>query len=104
MRFLLFQLVLLFCLDSVAAQPAGTTDFQRQFKLLPLPQQVTLFSGQGMPSTSLRPINLKNTTDRPILYGLLENLPLTANPGKGVITLSIDNTKDLPVSPEGYIF
>jgi hexosaminidase len=103
MRFLFLQLLLLFFLNKASVASPGTAAFTDNFKLLPRPQKVELLTGKGMPYTFLKAINLKESAQKPVVYGLLENLPLTANAGKGVLTLSIVNDNSVPASPEGYI-
>src|SRR6478672_9073632 len=78
-------------------------EFEKQFKLLPKPQQVELLQGQGIASTALRSLLLKGTTNRPPLSGSLSNLPLVTTPAAGTRVLSISTDNDLPASDEGYI-
>ncbi|GEO04521.1 hypothetical protein AAE02nite_21850 [Adhaeribacter aerolatus] len=103
MKFIYCQvLICLILIKALAADPLPA-DFSANFKLLPQPQKVELLSGGGMPYSNLKAIHLQGTATRPVLYGLLKNLPLVASAGKGVIILNITQENQVPTSPEGYL-
>src|SRR3712207_4108130 len=95
-------LFFLFLFKTLAADPVPD-DFSTRFKLLPQPQKVEMLSGGGIPYTSLKAINLQASAKRPVLYGLLKSLPLTASSGQGIITLTIKEDNSVPASPESYV-
>src|SRR5665647_1408219 len=100
-QLLSFYLVALsFCGHS--AHAIDVKEFEKYFKLLPQPQKIELLSGTGISITSLRSIYLQGTS-KPVLYGFLKSLPLSAKAGRGILVLKISAKKDLPESPEGYI-
>ncbi len=78
-------------------------DFDNYFRLLPTPQKIELLSGKPLPSQTLRLLHLQGNVTRPVLAQPLGALPLAEHPGKGVLTLEIAQSENLPKSSEGYI-
>ncbi|MEO6722947.1 MAG: hypothetical protein ABIN67_21450, partial [Ferruginibacter sp.] len=58
-------------------------DFEKHFKLMPLPQKIELLNGHGLTASSLRSIFLQGISTRPVLNGVLANLPLSQKTGAG---------------------
>lgn len=92
-----------FFITTLNAAASDLKDFEKHFKLLPQPKQVALSNAKGIAPHSLRSIFLTGTFNRPVLYGLLNELPAAAKEGVGVITFNVSNTTNLPNSPEAYI-
>jgi hypothetical protein len=67
----------------------------------PLPQKVELISGKGLLYTDIRGVHLQDKVSRPVMRGLLSNLPLVGYRSPGSVSLVIDSKLGLP-SPEGY--
>ncbi|HEY5917742.1 MAG TPA: family 20 glycosylhydrolase [Chryseolinea sp.] len=82
----------------VASTPA---EFNDNFKLLPQPQKVELISGKGLFYTDLRGVHLQEGLNRPVMTGLLANLPLIGYQSAGSVSLVINDKLGLP-SREGY--
>ncbi|MEO6720009.1 MAG: glycoside hydrolase family 20 zincin-like fold domain-containing protein, partial [Ferruginibacter sp.] len=78
-------------------------DFEKHFKLMPMPQKIELLEGRGLTASSLRSLFLQGTSTRPVLNGLLANLPLSQKAGTGVLVLKISTDKNIPLSGEGYV-
>ena len=64
-------------------------DFDKYFKLLPQPQKIEVLTGKGITSSSLRSVFLNGTSQRPVLYGVLNSLPLSDKSGPGVLVMNI---------------
>src|SRR5262245_48850635 len=92
-------LALFFHTCVLASTPA---EFHEHFKLLPQPQKVELISGTGLFYTDLRGIHLQDGVSRPVMTGLLANLPRIGFPLSGSVALVIDAKLGLP-SGEGYL-
>ncbi len=104
MKKLLFLLsVVCSCIGPATASPIDSKNFDKYFKLLPKPQKIEFLSGKAFQVNDLRSICLDGITQRPVLDQPLYNLPISNSPGKGVLTLSLSQSKDLPSSTEGYI-
>jgi hypothetical protein len=95
--FLFFALLV-----SNQASAIDKKSFDKYFKLLPQPKKIQLVNGKGIPRSSIRALFLKGT-EKPVLYGRLQTLPLTGKEGYGVVALRLSNDADLPESPEGYM-
>jgi len=80
-----------------------TTYFESYFKLLPKPQKIELLSGKPFQANDLRYIFLDGPTRRPVIYYPLSSLPMADSSGKGVLTLKLIQSDNLPQSSEGYI-
>jgi hexosaminidase len=93
---LVFFLVLALTAEA-APRPAG------QFRLLPQPQQVEWQAGKGLSSAqALRQLSLAGGVTRPLLRGLLAQLP-AGRAGKGSLVLQLARDARLPASPEAYL-
>ncbi|MCE5347674.1 MAG: beta-N-acetylhexosaminidase [Bacteroidales bacterium] len=101
LSFLLITVILCTGLTSVSI--AESKEFDRHFKLLPKPQKIELFPGKPFLANDLRFIYLEGGTKKPVLNQPLGSLPVAESPGKGVLTLSLSQSEDLPSSNEGYI-
>lgn len=77
-------------------------EFNMNFRLLPQPQKIELFAGEGFLCKDLRGIYLKNTDQRPVMDGQLARLPMVSSPAAGIVSLVINPGLALP-SQEGYI-
>jgi hypothetical protein len=98
----IFLISHLFCV-SLSGFSIKQSDFNKYFRLLPQPQKIELLTGKALSYNDLRYINLEGTEKRPLLDQPLSSLPVSDTPGKGVLTLSLKQDKDLPESPEGYV-
>lgn len=78
-------------------------DFDKYFKLLPQPQKIEVLTGKGITSGALRSIFLNGTSQKPVLYGILNSLTLSDKSGPGVLIMNISRDQALPGSTEGYI-
>lgn len=77
-------------------------EFKMHFRLLPQPQKVELFNGEGLFYSDLHGLYFKNSDQKPVIDGHLANLPMALSPARGVVSLIINHGLNLP-SPEGYI-
>jgi hexosaminidase len=77
-------------------------EFNIHFRLLPQPQKIELFTGEGFQCKDLLGIYLKNTDQRPVMDGQLARLPMAGSPAAGIVSLVINPGITLP-SQEGYI-
>ncbi|KAA5544982.1 glycoside hydrolase family 20 zincin-like fold domain-containing protein [Adhaeribacter rhizoryzae] len=103
MKFIFGQLLLVLVLfKNLAADPVPA-DFPAQFKLLPQPQKIEMLPGGNLPYTTVKGIYLQGAATKPVLYGLLKNIPLAANAGKEIITLTITQDNQVPAAPESYL-
>ncbi|MGV3502606.1 MAG: glycoside hydrolase family 20 zincin-like fold domain-containing protein [Adhaeribacter sp.] len=95
---LIFLLALGDALPAAAApRPAG------KFRLLPQPRQVAWLPGKGLPSAgALRQLSLFGGAQRPLLRGLLQQLPASGTGGRGSLVLQLSRDRQLPDSPEAY--
>ncbi len=71
------------------------------FKVIPQPQQVELLAGGGLRHGDLKTMKLEGDFPRPITGPILETLPQAGE--KGILTLRLVATADVPPSPEGYV-
>lgn len=104
MKFLLIAIsgfLLTVSINAFAQEKA--VDFAKEYGLIPAPQKVEKLSGDGINYITLLSIHLQETEKRPVLYGVLKSLPLSESSGKGVLTLNLSNSANLPESPEGYV-
>ncbi|WP_018614170.1 glycoside hydrolase family 20 zincin-like fold domain-containing protein [Segetibacter koreensis] len=92
----------LFSLISLHLYAFDKEDFDKHFKLMPEPQKIELIKGKGISANTLRSVLLKGTTVKPVLYGVLQSLPLTSTAGAGVLELNITTSKNSAASPESY--
>ncbi|QMU31058.1 beta-N-acetylhexosaminidase [Adhaeribacter radiodurans] len=102
MRYLYLLFLCISFVNQVKAQTTDLANFKENFKLLPQPQKIEILSGKGLASTSVKNIFLNGSAQKPVLSGLLENLPLSASAGKNSLILTISSNNDVPASPEGY--
>ncbi|MEO6288490.1 MAG: glycoside hydrolase family 20 zincin-like fold domain-containing protein, partial [Ginsengibacter sp.] len=93
----------IFLLTGLHASGEDIKDFEKHFKLMPKPQKIELLNEKGLTATSLQSIYLQGAAARPVLSGLLANLPLAQKPAQGVLILHLSNEKNIPSSNEGYI-
>ncbi len=77
-------------------------DFNKYFRLLPIPQKTELLNGEGIMFSGVRNIYLKNTDRRPVMPQMLLNVPFNSAVGDGTLILYLNKDIDLP-SREGYI-
>lgn len=77
-------------------------DFEKHFKLLPQPKNVSIRNEKGISPTIIHAVFIKGTFKTPVLYGLLKNLPLAAREGAGVVIMNLSNAAGVPESAEGY--
>ncbi|GAA4315094.1 glycoside hydrolase family 20 zincin-like fold domain-containing protein [Compostibacter hankyongensis] len=105
MKFLISSLALcLLCTTFSASAAPGRDSLTGKFSLLPRPQKLEWQSGPGIAANALRGIHLQGIDKRPVLYGTtLAALPVAAQGGKGVLSLTLSDDPALPESPEGYI-
>src|SRR5689334_3452352 len=102
MKYLVHCFIVFFFLMALPDLAYDLKDFEKQFKLIPQPKKVELLQTKGIAANALQSIWLKGTTDRPVLYGLLNELPLAKKEGPGVITLNLSTDNGVPESDEGY--
>jgi len=102
-RLLFLMVVVCYCIGPATASAIDSKNFDKYFKLLPKPQKIEFLSGKAFQVNDLRTLCLNGITKRPVLDQPLYNLPISNSPGKGVLTLSLSQSKDLPSSTEGYI-
>jgi len=76
--------------------------FNHYYKLIPRPQKIEIFGGEGISYSAIQNICLKNTDHIPVLSGVLESLPSNRLQKRGTLTLKINKDLELP-SSEGYI-
>lgn len=102
MRYLIISLIFSVLCSNTIGSTINQKEFDSRFKLLPKPQKVELLKGNGLSCKDLRHLYLAGLEERPKINGELYNLPLTEEPGKGVLSLILSHDKDLPSSNEGY--
>lgn len=73
-----------------------------KFKILPQPQKIEWKKEKGIGWFEIRALRLENLSRPPLAYPL-DNLPLTAQSGKHVLTLIVSEDKSIPEKEEGYI-
>ncbi|MGZ8558496.1 MAG: family 20 glycosylhydrolase [Chitinophagaceae bacterium] len=73
------------------------------FKILPQPQSVTLFNGQGLQPGSLQNVFIKGDFKAPVMGAILSQLTIGKLAGKGTLTLTLDKTMTSLTSAEGYL-
>ncbi|MEO6187556.1 MAG: glycoside hydrolase family 20 zincin-like fold domain-containing protein [Ginsengibacter sp.] len=99
-----FQYTLFALLFATFHASAGDIkDFEKHFKLMPMPQKIELLSEKGITASSLSSIYMKSTATSPVLNGFLATLPKGKKTGEGVLTLNISKEKNIPQSNEGYL-
>jgi len=76
-------------------------EFHEQFKLIPQPQKIELIPGKGLSYKELLGVCLADGVKRPVMTGLLANLPQVKFKSLGSVSLAINANLGLP-SPEGY--
>ena len=103
MKKIFCYLLLLLFLACQYASGNDIKDFDKHFQLLPRPQKIEILTGKGINSSSLGSIFLNGTSQKPVLYGVLNTLPLSNKSGPGVLEMNISNDQLLPSSTEGYI-
>jgi hexosaminidase len=99
----LVSFFLIFFIVGFLPAAAQTIDFKKQFKILPQPQKVEVLGGGGWPVNFLKSIKVSGNISQTVLPVYLKSLPNSDQPGKGVLTLQIQATPEIPASPEGYI-
>ena len=98
---LIIRYFIFFLLLSPKIFATNVDEFNQHFKLLPQPQKIELLNEKGLYYTDLRDVYLKNTNQKPVMTGLLENLPLSGIQKEGTLSLILNHDLGLP-SPEGY--
>jgi hexosaminidase len=98
---LIIRYFIFFLLLSPKIFATNVDEFNQHFKLLPQPQKIELLNEKGLYYTDLRDVYLKNTNQKPVMTGLLENLPLSGIQKEGTLSLILSHDLGLP-SPEGY--
>lgn len=73
-----------------------------KFKILPQPQKIEWKKGKGIEWFDIRALKLENLSRPPLTYPL-NNLTLTTQSGKHVLTLIVSDDKSIPKNEEGYI-
>ncbi len=73
------------------------------FKLVPLPQKVELLKGQILKYGELTGLFIDEETSRPVMGTILSRLPEKDRKNKGILSLRISNSQNLPDSEEGYV-
>lgn len=73
------------------------------FVVIPQPSNVILTGGEGISFNTIKAIFLSGFTQRPELGQEIDMLPLSGQPGKGVLSLKLENREGLPSSEEGYL-
>ncbi|MFT3705672.1 MAG: family 20 glycosylhydrolase [Agriterribacter sp.] len=102
MRSIVYVYIIFLCLLHLTSVATDSTYFNSHFRLLPLPQKITLTQGKGLSYTGLRAIALVNTHTKPVMSGITASLPLGKSSIAGTLSFIIDSSLSLP-SPEGYI-
>jgi hypothetical protein len=92
-----------FLFTGLYASATDIEDFRKYFKLMPQPQKIELLKEKALSATYLQSIFLQAISTRPVLYGVLANLPLANKPAAGVLVLNISMDKNIPASNEGYV-
>lgn len=80
---------------------AQNADFTAHFRLLPQPQKVEAVAGNGISDHSLRALYLYPGVNRPVMSGILTELPQIQEIKTGTLSLKIDTMLRNP-SLEGY--
>jgi hexosaminidase len=81
---------------------AHCSQINDQFKLLPEPQKIEWLEGKGLYYTDIKGVYILNEENRPVMRGLLADLPHTFLKSAGSVSLIITSSLGLP-SKEGYI-
>ncbi len=77
--------------------------FSNSFRLLPQPKNIEVLNGTGLNSGDLQTIHLQSKAEKPVLYGELTDLPLSANNSSQTLSLMISKDKNIPENGEGYV-
>jgi hexosaminidase len=77
--------------------------FAKYFKLLPKPQKIEFLAGKGFMYNDLKFLHLEGLQQSPVLDYPLNALPFSDARGKGILTLILTESDNLPSSSEGYI-
>jgi len=91
--------ILLLNANSFATIPPSIRD---RFKLLPQPQKIEWLSGTGLLYRDLQGVFIKDINTKPLMTGILANLPSKAFNAAGTVSLVISKQLSLP-SREGYV-
>lgn len=92
MRYIITSLLLIASLSMQALDSS--------FRIIPLPQNIDMMPGKGIPASALRWIVRADSAEMPVLGSLLDELPRAKAQGIGVTLTLTDN--DVPESEEGY--
>lgn len=96
--FLLFILVTCTKVFATEAQ-----DFAKYFKLLPEPQKIEFYAGNGISFKDLKYLHLEGLKHKPVMAKVLASLPASVSKGKGTLTLLLTKAAIGSSSPEGYL-
>ncbi len=100
MKLTLYSLVL-FLFFHICAFASTPAEFSEHFKLLPQPQKIELLTGKGLLYYELRGVHIQDKGNRPVMTGILSNLPRIGFGAFGSVSLIINVNLGLP-SAEGY--
>jgi len=95
-----YQVILIFFIQ-ITIVVSTSAQLNERFRLLPKPQKIELLGGKGLYHTELLGIYIKDTSDRPVMAGLLLNLPMIGYGSPGSLSLILNRTLGVP-SQEGY--
>lgn len=85
----------------VITSTLSARSLDRTFQLLPQPQSIEILSGKGINGNELTHILADAGASIPILGEIVDKLPHTERPGKGIV-LKLTSA-NVPDSPEGYV-
>lgn len=100
MKFTALPLILVLFLHT-GVSASTVPEFNDRFKLIPVPQKIRVLDGKGLLYSEIKGVYVKDNGDRPVMTGLLADLPRAGYLSKGSLSLIIDKNLKLP-SPEGY--
>lgn len=95
--------IIFFVIATISAYADPREDFDKYFKITPIPQKVTISTGRGILGNDIKAIHLDGFQKLLALDGILGGLPLSDQGGNGIVTLRLSQSSNLPSSPEGYI-
>ncbi|MGZ5133967.1 MAG: glycoside hydrolase family 20 zincin-like fold domain-containing protein [Flavitalea sp.] len=92
-----------FFISIISAAQGDLNSFEKNFNLIPSPQKIELLNEKGITAHALQSIVLQGNLTKPVLTGSLKSLPISTQPGPGILVLAISGSNQLPASREGYI-
>jgi len=96
---LLFLIILVIDLNAVQAHEK----LPSPFFIIPQPQNVVLINKTGLKLDALKGVRIIGEFERPVMGSILNQLCISNNSGKGVLTLKLDSTNNSLPSTEGYV-